>query len=289
MVLLAMVVMHYQPVFAETGPVSVVDDTGANVSIDAPAQRIISLSPHATELLFEIGAGTHIVGAVDYSDYPLAAKDIPRVGSANRLDIEKIVMLAPDLIVAWHSGNSVQDMKTLSRFNIPVFYSEPRKLDDIATNMDRLGSLTGFVNQAHKQADAARSRLSVLKRTNRSRRRVPVFFQLWHQPLMTVNRDHIISDIMRTCGASNIFAGMAGLTPVVSREAVIQRQPEAIVATSTDMASLKAEWGNYKKIPAVASGSYFLLSPDLLHRQGPRMIRGAEQFCRVMEKVRGER
>ena len=96
MVLLALVVMHYQPVFAETGPVSVVDDTGANVSIDAPAQRIISLSPHATELLFEIGAGTHIVGAVDYSDYPLAAKDIPRVGSANRLDIEKIVMLAPD-------------------------------------------------------------------------------------------------------------------------------------------------------------------------------------------------
>ncbi|MCG6976672.1 MAG: cobalamin-binding protein [Acidiferrobacterales bacterium] len=277
--------IHSQQVFAE-GAVSVIDDTGATVSLAQAAQRIISLSPHATELLFAVGAGTQIVGAVGYSDYPAAAKTLPRIGSANRLDAEKIILLKPDLIVAWHSGNTLQDMKTLSRFNIPVFYSEPRKLDDIATNMDRLGRLTGHTKQASAKAKGFKKRLREIDGENENKSRVSIFFQLWRQPLMTVNGEHIISDVMTRCNARNVFEELPGLTPTVSREAVIERKPEVIVATDVALDELKKDWGSYNQIPAVRSGNYFVLSADLLHRQGPRLIRGVEQFCQAINSAR---
>jgi iron complex transport system substrate-binding protein len=282
----ALSLMHHQVGLAGGGAVSVVDDTGATVSLGRPAQRIVSLSPHATELLFEIGAGGQIVGAVEFSDYPTAAKTLQRIGSANQLDAEKIVLLKPDLIVAWHSGNSLQDLKTLSRFGIPVFYSEPRKLNDIATNMDRLGRLTGHSNRADAKAIEFQKRLHELDAENKKKSKVSLFFQIWHQPLMTVSGEHIISDVMTRCGARNVFEEVSGLTPVVSREAVIARGPDAIVATDVTSDRLKKDWGHYQQIPAVRTGNYFVLSADLLHRQGPRLIRGVEQLCQAMDAVR---
>ena len=272
--------------FADNGKIAVIDDIGQMVSLARPAKRIVSLSPHITELLFEAGAGSSIVGAVDYSDYPQAAKQLLRVGSANRLDVETILSLRPDLIVAWHSGNTVQDLQMISRFGIPIFYSEPRSLDQIASNLSRLGILTGYQEKADRKARIFRQRLRLLDDSYRHRKKLAVFFQLWDQPLMTINGKHILNDVMDLCGARNIFADLSSLTPTVSREAVIQQKPYAIVATDVSLERLKLEWKDYTRIPAVQADNYFVLSADLLHRQGPRLLEGARQLCLAIEKAR---
>jgi iron complex transport system substrate-binding protein len=286
---LSLVLAQIPPGLAAPGKISITDDVGRTVSLGQPAQRIVSLAPHVTELLFEVGAGRQIVGAVEYSDYPAAAKELPRIGSANRIDVEKTISLKPDLIVAWHSGNSLQDLQTLSRFGIPVFYSEPRKLTDIAGNMERLGTLAGHEAGAIKKADEFREQLHRLDVEYRNKPRVSVFFQLWHQPLMTINDEHIISDVIRHCGASNVFAELKALTPAVSREAIIERKPQAIVATDISPGDLRKDWGRYTQVPAVRTKNYFVLSADLLHRQGPRLIHGVEQFCRAMDTARSKK
>jgi iron complex transport system substrate-binding protein len=280
----ALVIAQYAS--AATNQITVIDDTGQTVSLATPAKRIVSLSPHITELLFEIGAGKKIVGAVEFSDYPEAARQLSRIGSANRLDMEKILSLEPDLVVAWHSGNSVQDIQAITRFGIPVFYSEPRKLDQIASNMSRLGKLTDNPELATAKAKAFQQKIALLRQQYGNERNVRAFFQLWHQPLMTVNGEHILNDLMVLCGATNVFVDLAALTPVVGREAVIRQRPDVIVATDVSVESLKSGWRSYPQIPAVQSGRLYVLSADLLHRQGPRLANGAEQLCRAINQVR---
>ena len=120
----------------------------------------------------------------------------------------------------------------------------------------------------------------------RNRKKLAVFFQLWDQPLMTVNGEHVLSDVMDLCGGRNIFASLTILTPTVSREAVLDRKPDAIIATDISLEQLKLGWKSYSRIPAVRADNYFVLSADLLHRQGPRLIDGARQLCLALEQAR---
>jgi len=268
--------------------VAVKDDQGRTVSLKQPAQRIISLAPHLTEHLYAIGAGSRIVGATNYSDYPAAAKALPRVGGYNSFDLEKIRALKPDLIVAWPSGNPARQLEQIESLGIPVFYDEAQKLVQVPTVMERLGVLSGQEAGGKAAAAEFRSRLAKLEARYAGKKPVRMFYQVWDRPLMTINREQIISDVMHLCGAENVFANLPSLVPTVDEEAVITANP-ALIATSGE-ASNKVNWldrwRRWPRLAATARQQLYILPPDLLSRMGPRLVDGAEALCQVVEQAR---
>lgn len=208
------------------------DDAGNTVTLPAPAQRVISLAPHATELIYAAGGGAKLVGTVTYSDYPPAARAVPRVGDNKALDLERIAALKPDLIVVWRHGNAERQTDALRALHIPLFFSEPKHLDDVATSLRRLGTLLG-TNAAADAAAAAYSRdIAALRARYAARPAVTMFFQVWDRPLTTLNGAHLFNDVIALCGGRNVFAALEPLAPTVTDEAVLAANPEAIVTTS---------------------------------------------------------
>jgi len=272
--------------------VTAIDDAGNTVTLSAPAQRVVSLAPHVTELLYAAGGGAKIVGAVAYSDYPHEAQHVPRVGDNRALDLERIAALKPDLIVVWRHGNAQQQLDRLRALHIPLFFSEPHELDDVATSLVRLGALLG--TDATAQAAAAAYRRDIAQLRARYARRAPVsvFYEVWDQPLMTINGSHMISDVIALCGGRNVFAALKPLVPTVSTEAVLAANPEAIVtasqgATSPDRPLPSLErWSAWPALAAVAHGNLFAIDGDLLTRPTPRIAQGAAQLCRDFELAR---
>ena len=268
--------------------ISVVDDTGSSVTSNAPVKRIISLAPHTTELLFAAGAGGRIVGAVQYSDYPAEAKAIPRVGDTHNLDIERIIALEPNLIVAWLSGNNPSNLKTLKEFNIPLYISEPHSLETIAKTIEDLGQLTGNRQVANEKSHQYKQTLHTLKMRYSNRTMVNVFYQIWHQPIFTINGDHIINEIMTICGGQNIFAQLPTLSTQISLESVLQADPEIIIASGMDKSrpSWLDTWQQWPSLSAVANRHIYFIPPDLIQRHTPRILKGTEMMCEFIDKVR---
>ena len=275
--------------------VTATDDSGATVSLAAPAQRVISLAPHVTELIYAAGGGAKLVGTVSYSDYPPAAKQVPRVGDNKALDLERIVALKPDLIVVWRHGNAQAELERLRELHIPLFFSEPHRLDDIALTLTRLGILFGTSNTADAAASTFRQDIAQLRTRYTNRPPVSVFYQVWNQPLMTLNGTHMISDVITLCGGRNVFANLAPLVPTVSTEAVLAANPEAIVtasagATKPDKPLPQFEpWRAWPNLKAVARNNLFAIDGDLIDRPAPRIAQGAAQLCEDLEVARSRR
>jgi iron complex transport system substrate-binding protein len=269
--------------------ISVKDDDGNTVTLQKPAQRVISLAPHITELLFAAGGGSHVVGVVEYSDFPEAAKKIAQVGSNRELDLERIMALKPDLIVVWRHGESERQIEMVRKLGIPMFHSEPQKLDDIPDDVARLGQLMGTEAAAGSTADQLRGQLADLRKRYASRPVVRSFYQVWDQPLYTLNGRHIITDALHLCGGENIFAKLPVTAPVVSVEAVLQENPEAIFATAEKNYGGVSMWKAYPTLAAVRNNNLFTIDGNLLNRAGPRMIAGAAQLCERLELARSHR
>lgn len=271
--------------------VAVRDDTGHEVVLAAPARRIVSLAPHATELLFAVGAGARLVGAVEYSDFPAAARRVPRVGSGGAPDLEAVVALRPDLVIAWASGNRAVDLARLRALGIPVFVSEPRRLEDVAGSLRRFGLLAGTQGEADAAARAYLARLAALRARYQGRPTVRVFVEIWHQPMYTVNGAHLISDVLALCGGANVFAALPVLAPVVDVEAVLGADPEVIVASETAdrTTAWLAAWRAWPRLTAAARGNLVSVPADLLHRHSPRLLDGAQQVCEALEAARRRR
>ena len=270
--------------------VSVTDDVGHVISLDHPAQRIVSLAPHVTELLFAAGAGDKIVGVVEYSDYPEAAKDITSIGSAMQLDLETLLALKPDLVVGWHSGNPKPVMEKVEALGLPLFRSEPRQLEAVATNIERLGVLAGTQAIARQMADEYRQQLHKLQQQNKDKSPVRAFYQVWHQPLMTVSGQHLISKIIELCGGENIFANLSALAPQVSTEAVIVASPQVIISSDSGESreKLVQQWLKWDSLAAVKLDGIYVIHPDVISRHTPRIVQGAEQMCHALDEVRAK-
>lgn len=271
--------------------ISVRDDYGNVVTMQKPAQRVIAMAPHVTELLFAAGGGDHIVGVVSYSDYPEAAKLIPQIGDNRQVDMERVIAMKPDLLVIWRHGSSERQLEQLGKLGIPVFYSQPHKLDDIPDSILRLGQLLGTEKIAQQAAADLQQRLASLKVQYANRPTVRMFYQVWDKPLYTLNGEHIVSDAIRLCGGENIFANLKVTAPVVSIEAVLQADPEAIFSTaerSPRDGGLEI-WRPYKTMTAVRNGNLMTLDGNLLNRAGPRMIAGTAALCEKLEQVRSHR
>ncbi|MBI3524992.1 MAG: cobalamin-binding protein [Betaproteobacteria bacterium] len=267
------------------------DDVGHTLHLAAPARRIISLAPSITENLYAAGAGAYIVGAVDYSDYPQAARQLPRVGNYARLDLEAILALKPDLVIGWEGGNPAAHLAKLRALGVPLFISQPAKLDGIATSIERFGTLAGTGAVAGEAARAFRTRLAALRARYANQPPVRSFYQIWNQPLSTINGEQAISDVMRLCGAENVFAGLSQLAPTVTLEAVLAANPEAIVASG--MNETRPEWldmwKRWRDLTATARGNLFFIPPDIINRPTPRVLDGAQMLCNQMETVRSRR
>ncbi|NIF50802.1 cobalamin-binding protein [Burkholderia sp. Ax-1724] len=275
--------------------ITVTDDSGATVTLAAPAQRVISLAPHVTELLYAAGGGAKMVGAVSYSDYPPEAKQLPRVGDNKALDLERIVALKPDLIVVWRHGNAQRQLDRLRELHIPLFFSEPRHLDDVAVSLTKLGQLLGTSATADAAAAAYRDDIARLRVQYASRPVVSVFYQVWDKPLMTLNGEHMISDVIALCGGRNVFAQLQPLVPTVSTEAVLAANPEAIVtaapgATRPDTTLPQLDtWRAWPGLAAVASNNLFAIDGDLINRPAPRIAQGARELCEDLDLARSRR
>lgn len=264
------------------------DDSGRSIELDHPARRIISLAPHITELLYEIGAGDFIVGAVQYSDYPQAAKGIRRIGGNNALDLESIVSLKPDLVIAWRGGNPVHQVEKLISLGIPVFYSDPVKLTDVADTLLRFGQLTGLTKNARSAQQAFLKRYRQLKQNYQHKKKVRTFYEIWNQPMMTVNGKHIINEVIELCGGENVFKSLPSLTPTVNIEAVLEANPEVIIASGVGNGPPPwlEQWNRWHNLAAVKNQQVYFVNPDYIHRQSSRILIGAEKVCRLLDMAR---
>ena len=271
--------------------ISVKDDGGNTVTLSKPAQRIISLAPHATELIFAAGGGDRIVGTVGYSDYPATALKIPRVGSHQQIDVERIIALKPDLLVVWLHGNSERQLEHVRKLGIPFYFSEPKKLTDIPTSIERLGMLMGTEQQANKVAAAERTELARLTEQYRNRPTVRMFYQVWGKPVYTLNGGNIMSDVIRLCGGENVFANLAIPAPVVTTEAVLLENPEVMMTgdRQAEKSGGLEIWKQYKNLLAVKNDNLFSVDADLVNRAGPRLIEGAAVVCEKLELARSRR
>ncbi|BAL26431.1 cobalamin-binding protein [Azoarcus sp. KH32C] len=267
------------------------DDAGQRIRLAQPARRIVSLAPHVTELLFAAGAGDRVVGAVDYSDYPPAARKLPRVGGYSNIDMEAVAALKPDLVIAWKSGNRDAHLDRLSALGIPVFISEPHSLDDVARSLENLGKAAGSDREGRAAADAFRQRKRELARRYADRPPVRMFYEIWDKPLMTVNDEHLISDVMRLCGGVNVFGKLDQLAPTIGVEGVLAANPEVIVASG--MGEARPDWldmwKRWPRLAAVTSDNLYFVPPELIQRHTPRILEGASMLCEQLDTARRKR
>ena len=267
------------------------DDSGQEVRLAAPARRIVTLAPHSAESLFAAGAGDRLVGTVDYSDYPPEARKVPRIGGYSRLDLEAIVALKPDLVIAWQTGNAPAQIEKLRALGLKVFITQPNRMDDIARQLEQLGRLAGTENSANAAARAFRERYAALRTGNAGKPQVRVFYQIWKSPLMTVGGKQIISDAIQLCGGENVFARLPQMAPTVSVEAVLEADPEAIIATGMGDARPEwlHDWDKWTRLTAVRRGNLFHINPDIMQRHTPRILDGAEKLCGELDVARSRR
>ncbi|MDZ7769044.1 MAG: helical backbone metal receptor [Woeseiaceae bacterium] len=254
-----------------------------------PATRIVTLAPHLAELVFAAGAGDKLVGVSAYSDYPQAVRALPIVGDAFMVDQEQLALLRPDLLLAWQSGTPARVVDELRERGYRVEVLQSRGLDDVATAMRQIGGLTGLAGNAERAAAEFSAGLARLSETWRDASPIGVFYQVSGRPLYTVNGDHYVSDLIELCGGRNVFAGLGSLAPLVSEEAVLERNPELLLAADTGEQDTFEHWKRWPSLAANRYGNHFLVPADQVARATPRLVEAGQAICRVLQKGRERR
>lgn len=286
----ALLTLAGQPLAASTA-ITVVDDAGRTLTLARSPQKIISIAPGATEMLFAAGAGSRVIATVEYSDAPAAARTIPRIGDSSAIDIERVVALRPDVVVVWEGGNNAGQVAQLERLGIPLYRHQIRKLADMPPSLRRLGALADTRAIAEKAARDVESRLRLLAKTYGSGMPLTVLLQVWNRPIYTVGGTHMMTDSLRLCGARNIFDDLKAQGPAVDLEAVIARNPQVIVAVAPPgvASDWLQEWKRYPTLQAVKSGALVPFEDTRLSRLGPSALDGTEGLCRALDGVRRAR
>ena len=268
--------------------VRLVDDNGDEVRLAVPAQRIISLAPNITEVLFHIGAGDQIVGADEYSNYPEAAKQILRVNNHAAANYELILSLKPDLVIAWQSGNGDKIINPLRKLGIPVFVVETHQIERIPNLFRRFGQLSGNNDFAQQRIEEFTQRLQLLGDAQTGKSVVRTFYQIWDQPLITLNGKHMVSDVIELCGGINIFADAVPLVPYVNIESIVAADPQVIIAggSQEEQPGWFSSWQQWTGISAVQHKQIYLIPADLMQRHSVRILDGAQMMCNYLDSAR---
>jgi iron complex transport system substrate-binding protein len=263
------------------------DDTGQRVAAPNSPQRIISLAPGATEMLFAAGAGARVVATVDFADEPPAAKHVPRIGDVTSVDMERLIALHPDLVVVWPGGGNPAQIEKIARLGIPVYRQQVNRLADLPVSLRRLGALAGERVVADGAAQDLEGHLARLARDYGGGQHPTVLLEVWNRPLYTVGGTHLMSDALRLCGARNVFGDLKDLGPVITTEAVIARNPDIIVAAAPpgEAASWIADWKRLGSLKAVRTGRLIGFEDQRLSRLGPSVIYSTEALCKELAAV----
>ena len=291
MMLIKRLALSFYSVFithAVLAEITVVDDMAVSINLLVPAKRLVVLGPNLVESLYAIGAGDYILAASEYSNYPEAATAIPRVASHNIINYERIVSLAPDLVMVWQSGFGVDAIAKLRSLGLRVYASEPSTLSDIDELLRDMGHLTGLHQKAELARVVYRQTLNQLQANYSHKKKVAVFYQVWQEPLQTLNGDHVMNAAIELCGGENVFAALPEIAPRVSVESVIAANPEVIFSSGSnkqDRGEL-AHWQRWPMIAAVKNKQVSYLQTDSLVRHAPRILEGAQQLCELLEKSR---
>ena len=295
---------------------TVTDDTGQRVTLPNLPQRIISLAPSATEMLFAAGAGNHLIATVDFSDEPAAAKRVPRIGDVTAIDMERLVALHPDLVVVWPGGGSPAQIEKIAQLGIPIYRQQVNRLADLPDSLRRLGALTSDESTAEQAARALTAELARITREYGGGRRAAgapatgatatdatvagmpttgaaapptVLLEVWNRPIYTVGGGHLMSDALTSCGVRNVFGDLKELGPVIGTEAVIARNPDIIVASAPpgEGASWLAEWKRFGSLDAVRTGRLVAFEDQRLNRLGPSVVLATEALCKALAGAGG--
>ncbi len=253
-----------------------------------PYQRIISLAPHITEMLYSAGGGDKIVGVVSYSDYPKEALTKPIIGGYNAINLEKIIQLNPDLILGWRSGNRPQDIKRLKELGFHVELFEVKTLDDIPNRIEQLGKLAGNPSQAQQTAQKLRATLNRIRQTYQHRTPITSFYQIWHQPIITMNGEQFISQAIAACGATNSYHDLSKLTASIGLESLFKRNPQLFLlgGQASFQQDWLAFWQQYPNLQAVKNQQIYLLNNNHYQRATARLINALESLCQKVDQAR---
>ncbi len=271
------------------GEISVTDVEGHRLVLNQAARRIVTLSPSLAEIVFAVGAGDRLVGVSSYSDFPAAASKVQVVASYGRIDIEQLRALRPDLVIGWRTGNPSRDIDRLKRERLPVFMTEPRRLADIANIVRSIGTLAGTADTAEEAARSFEEAIGALAvAISGTDTMVPAFVEIWHRPMLTVSGAHLITDILRVCGARNVFERIPMLTARVSAEQLLVANPSLLIVSGSneERAAIVDRWGAFNLIRAVREGNIAVIDPRTLHRQGLRIVEGVRSVCAAVRDVR---
>jgi vitamin B12 transport system substrate-binding protein len=261
-------------------------NTDSNDSLQK--QRIIALAPHIVESLYAIGAGEQIIGTTAHADYPKAAEDILRVGNYARLQIEKIIQLKPDVIIAWKTGNPSDDLARLEKYDLKVIYSDPQTLEDVGKELMMLGKITGRETTANSVAKDYLTKLQEIRHTYAGQQKVSVFYELWSRPLRTVANKAWPQQQIALCGASNPFADAKDDYPSIGLEQVLVTLPQVVVQPSQHSADSPdgLNWPQWQHIPAVKNNFIFHPNADKVHRMTTRMLDEVVILCAQIDTAR---
>lgn len=265
--------------------ISVIDDAKQIVTLQQPAQRIIALAPSLTELAYAAGAGDKLVAVSAYSDYPSSAKKLPQVSDAAGVSFEALLALKPDLVLAWKSGNRASDLERIRGFGIPVFALEIEHMNDVPRALRNIGVLAGLTNPGERAAVEFEQKIAALRKVSSAKSKISVFFEISREPLMTVNRDHAISEVIRLCGGVNVFADVTPLVFVAPLEELFRKQPNTIIYTVSEKRE-ESPWPRYRGLMAWDAKRIYRVASDPILRAGPRLAEGAAQVCAALDQAR---
>lgn len=261
---------------------------GESLVLRAPAKRIITLAPNLAELVFAAGAGDYLLAVVEYSDFPPPVKQIPKVGDAFRIDMERVMELEPDLVIAWKTGNPQSALQKLGQLGITIWQVEIDQPAQIADTVEAIAMASGTGAHGRAVAEKLRDRLATLVKENAGKEPVDYFYQIASKPLYTVNGQHIISRSLEICGGRNVFSALPSLAPQVSRESVILADPQALIAPQVPGEPPALEhWNEWPGLQAVSNKSLLYLPADDISRAAPRLLSSIEVACKLLDKVRG--
>src|SRR6516225_513181 len=270
---------------------AVQDDLGGTVEVIAAPLRIVSLTPGATEMLFAAGAGAQLIATVQYSSEPPAARAVPRIGDVAAIDMERLVALRPDVVIAWPAGGNPAQRAKIAALGIPLYQQQVARLADLPGSLRRLGALTGTQAVAEQAAAALEARLGALEHTYSGAaaegHRPTVLLQVWNRPIYTIGGRHLMSDALALCGARNVFADLPEPGPLVDTEAVIARNPDIILAAAPpgEGAAWVADWQRFPGLAAVRNHRVVAFENQGLSRLGPSVLDATEELCRTIARV----
>lgn len=271
--------------------IEVTDFKGLVLTLSEPAMRIVALAPHIVENVYTAGAGDRLVGVVTYSDFPKAATSLPIVGSYVKTNLEKILELKPDLVIAWESGNSDASVERIRELGFTVYVDQPDELDDVAKSIRDIGVLSGTSAVADAAATEYLDQIELVRAKKLDQQPVSTFYQVWNSPLRTINGNHIISDAIELCGGVNIYSDEPAVAPTINIESILERDPETILASgmSDSRPEWLDDWKDWPSLTAVKSDNLYFVNPDHIQRHTVRILNGIEVICTQLQEARDKR